>query len=374
MSGHGIHRCCQAATTVGFLAVLWLPLAGRVLPISPNLELVEKRTLAPLPEVRLDLEGVKAFPDRFDAYFEDHFEFRPLLVQSYNRLKSRVEGMEVANLVLVGKEGWYYITEADTLADYRGLIRLDKEELAAIQARLEENRDRLAALGIHYLFAIAPAKWEIYPEFVPDRFERYCEDSVLCQVTRRLQQHSDLEWVDLRRPLLAAKADRRMYERDGTHWTEFGIFEVTQAINARLAAAFPSVTVRRLEEYRPGEKSWPFGDLGEVMGLYRDPRKTAVHLYPRFPQSDLVCIRDADLPSNHRIFENPDRSEEGSRALVFHDSFGAQLYGFLSYSFHRTYYVWDHRLDFDLIEKEKPIVVIHEVGQRGLRGKLLPAP
>jgi hypothetical protein len=57
--------------------------------------------------------------------------------------------------------------------------------------------------------------------------------------------------------------------------------------------------------------------------------------------------------------------------VVFHDSFGEALIPFIAEGFQRTVFAPEDVLDCQLVEREKPDVVIHEMVERKLG---LPAP
>ena len=57
---------------------------------------------------------------------------------------------------------------------------------------------------------------------------------------------------------------------------------------------------------------------------------------------------------------------------MVHDSFYHRLKHFLSESFSRVLYVWDWNLNFypEVVEREKPRLVIDEMAERFLLGKI----
>jgi hypothetical protein len=59
----------------------------------------------------------------------------------------------------------------------------------------------------------------------------------------------------------------------------------------------------------------------------------------------------------------PDQSQP--RVVIFRDSFASALIPFLSEHFSRAVYLWQNNVDPQVIEDERPDVVIHElVGRR----------
>jgi len=361
----------QIALSLVFFSMLWLPLAGLVLPIAPEMALQEKRSLAEMPVIGPNLKGLFKFPARFDRYFRDHFEFRSFMVYAFNLLKSRLPGTEIAKQVLTGKEGWYYITTEQTMDDYRGLIHLTPSQLSKMKDALEVQRDRLAEMGVEFLLVFAPAKWEIYPEFVPDFYTRISRDSTLNQVCRYFRYNSDIELLDLRPTLRSAKEEFSIYDGLDTHWSQAGAFTATQAINKRLMKWFPDINNETLSDYEVQEAIID-GDLAVLIGLREKIKRNTMYLIPNNP-SQIREQNETDLLVHEdRIrFTHSPELLCNRKALVYHDSFGIELRHFLRESFQESLFMRNEGLDYAHIEMEKPDVVIREVGQRGMRTKLL---
>ena len=49
---------------------------------------------------------------------------------------------------------------------------------------------------------------------------------------------------------------------------------------------------------------------------------------------------------------------------MFRDSFSTALVPLLSESFDRSVYVWDDKIDPEIVEREKPDIVVWEVAER----------
>ena len=58
------------------------------------------------------------------------------------------------------------------------------------------------------------------------------------------------------------------------------------------------------------------------------------------------------------------------RAILFRDSFAAQLIPFLAEHFERMLCIWDSAFDRAIIEHERPGIVITELVERSLEGPL----
>src|SRR6185503_13460476 len=123
---------------------------------------------------------------------------------------------------------------------------------------------------------------------------------------------------------------------------------IIEAVRARVPATPPPWT---RDDFVPVERSVEALDLAGMMGLKRVLRETDLALQPR------------------RL----------RRAVVFRDSFASRLVPFLSEHFSRAVYVWQNDFDANLVEQERPDVVIQEIVGRHLYNfipspELVPAP
>ena len=95
--------------TVLFLMVLFLPaLMAGVSHEEAHGRLEEKRQLAKMPGLPEGIEATIAFPRQFEAYFNDHFKLREILIRSHNRLKIKLLKKSPQRDVLLGRNGWFF--------------------------------------------------------------------------------------------------------------------------------------------------------------------------------------------------------------------------------------------------------------------------
>jgi hypothetical protein len=108
-----------------FVGLIALPLAARLVGVGQPSKAENRRLTGP-PSWPQSAKAIKSFPGKFEAYFDDHFSFRPWLVRTHQRLKVFGLGMSSSDEVLKGKDGWYFYTgnqikNEDPLLDYRAI-------------------------------------------------------------------------------------------------------------------------------------------------------------------------------------------------------------------------------------------------------------
>src|SRR5262249_2449817 len=137
-----------------------------------------------------------------------------------------------------------------------------------------------------------------------------------------LRQHTQLELVDLRRPLREAKRQGRLYFRRDTHWNDRGAFAGYQAIVAALGRWYPAMVPASRSDFRevPFVRTDP--DLSLMLGLADVMPDHEFHLEPIFARRAHLAdpgpgLRREDIP-----VKTPVAMESGDASLpraVFFD-------------------------------------------------------
>ena len=354
----------ERTLVVIFLAALCLPLIGMMLNLDRDPPSAENRTLAEWPQLRWNEESLRALPEQLTRYFEDHFAFRQRLVRWQAAARLHALGVSPSKAVIKGRDGWLFYAGDGAIEDYASAPPLTEAELEQWRSTLQDISNWLHAQGIAYVFVISPDKHAIYQEYMPGTIRRSAV-SRIDQVVAHLRQHSTVRVLDLRPALLAAKTHERIYHRTDTHWNDRGAFVGYQSIVDALALDVPALRPPVRTAFEPREVRSAGLDLAGMLGL------TEV-----LDEDDLLLVRRR--PGMARIIEpsHPDRRlmharivteapNDGPRAVVFMDSFGAGLVPFLSEDFSRAVYLWQTNMDPQVVLQERPQVVIQEwVGRR----------
>lgn len=214
-----------------FLLLLFLPvcLTGISKEVTPG-GLEEKRQLAEMPSFPRASDAIKTFPRRFEAYYNDRFQLRDVMIRGHNRLKIKILKKSPQKDVLMGRDGWLFYKRNNLLEDFFALEPFTEEDLDTRRHLLEAKRDWLSSQGIPYFFVVAPNKQSIYPEKMPQAYYRSRGPSRLDQLVDHMRTRSDVNIVDLREDLLEAKASDQVYFLADTHWNEKGAFIAYRSI------------------------------------------------------------------------------------------------------------------------------------------------
>jgi hypothetical protein len=356
-----MQRVEELALIIFFLAALTLPVLGLALHIDLARAHKENRVLAPFPPLSLNRHVVGSFPEKFRAYFEDHFGFRNTLIGWQAIVRVKWLGVSSSKQVILGRDGWLFQPPYDNSLDsYRGPRPFTPEQLAQWQRVLETRRNWLAERGIRYLFVIAPEKHTVYPEYVPDAFRRMQQVSRLDQLVRYMKERSDVEILDLRQALFEAKSRERLYHRTDSHWNEYGAFVGYQRITSELRKFSPQIRPLAESDFELVREQSNEMDLAAQLGLDDVLTEENLRLRPRRPSLEFRLNPDI------KYVVSEDKQNGLPRLVMFRDSFSNNLIPFLDQNFSRAVYVWNYGFDTHLIETERPAFVIQEIVERYL--------
>lgn len=361
-----IRRWPASALVVVFFIALGLPLLDFFFHIDPTSQPSENRLLAALPPRPDGVGGVKNFLTGCDAYVTDHFGGRKVLVMWHKKLKwSLFHEKKLHEDVLVGTDGWLFFSGAQMVDHARGAMQFSAVELENWRKLLEHRRDWLAARGIKYLFVVAPDKQSIYPEFLPVWLRPLVKDShtKLDQFIAHMHAHSTVEILDVRPALLAAKHLAPLYQMTDSHWNEIGAFVACEALVRALAEKqLSGLEPVSLEDFNRTNLVAPGGDLMRYLGV----SLTESNTFSFTPKPGLPALEVFIPTGEHTQDTSYAKNSQGhGRAIIFHDSFGRYWVPFLGYQFSEVNFYWKRFLDPVEIERQKPVVVINEMVERG---------
>lgn len=341
-----------------FLASLVIPLRSG-LPAFRDALPSSSPGLANHPLLRIARDAL-FLPPEYEKRYEQHYQGRQARIELYNALLFHTLDVRSYANVLRGNDGWLVYTGEGNIDDYQNVHPFSPGELEEIRRELETAQEWMNIQGITFLVVVAPNKETIYPEAVPVDIRKIGKYSRLDQLTTYLQtQSSPVNLLDLRPVLLAHKPASLLYYKTDSHWNDTGAFyasaEILKAVDRGAFDAFPRIEDFEIET---GEVS---GDLARMLPMNPMIRETASWLHPGKGTQAHIIERTERVITISEV-NNPDLP----RAVIFRDSFTDQLEPFLSEAFSRAVYPWSFRVDRNLVEQEKPDVVIFEIAERYL--------
>jgi len=352
----------------------------RCLTSNATLSEKENRPFNPFPEVGISPAQITAFPHGFEQYFNDRVLARIELVSYAGLLKYKLFDISWNSNVLAGTHGWMYFLAQNGLETLRGNPLFSNEQLAAWTQMLEERRIWLAKRNIKFLFVIAPDKSTVYPEFLPAQFRFPPPEKRADQLIAYLKQHSHVEVLDLRQPLIESKQLGEVYFKTDVHWNRLGSYAGYSAILKKLQQWFPELHPLQLTDLSAFPGCHHEGDLAKQLGVsqfvidryteYAPTQGFGWKLSNNPPPAQLNSPKDSLKPFASEV-PNP----KLPKAFFVRDSFLCLPQVFLSEHFRRAYFDWELKYNFktDAIAAEKPDVLVQEMVENHLF-KLPPNP
>jgi hypothetical protein len=321
----------------------------------------EKRARAELPLVRV--AGIQ-YPEKFDAFFRDHFGFRERLIRWHSVLKIKALRESPVRNVVVGSDGWLFYGgygDGIDISDFSGRWPYREVDVDAWLRHQDERRAEYALKGARYLIVLVPNKHTLYAEHVPLRYGPQ-RPGVLDAVLARAKLHPDLDILDLRSQLRSHREGEPLYYRSDTHWNGNGAFVAAAAVvEAARSHGTPLAPLRR-QDYEVRVSHGGVGDLATMLAvddLFADDG----YAYRRRDLQDAVS-RESD--SVHQILERP--ATPLPRLVLLGDSFGEELAVRLADAASRLHYLYSARTGPNpaLVASEKPDLVVLVLVERYL--------
>jgi integrase len=261
--------------------------------------------------------------------------------------------------VVRGRGGWLFLAQDSNfvMEQHSGAIRLDDAALAQWRRTLEARLEFLRGLGVRYRLLVVPDTHGIYPEKLPRRF-RPAGERPVHQLIRHLAEHrSQVQVVYPLEEMIAAKKSGRVCSPVDSHWTAYGAFV---AYDRLMDDIQPEVDFRRMSE-----EAIVFADIETHADLgFKVGRSGPTTVAMMSTRARLVSDNCVENIGTHVVTECP--SAPPTKCLLVGDSYATAIIRYLAESFGRFVFVHSPTLDRDLIEAERPDVVISEMAERFL--------
>lgn len=356
-------RRSQLVLVVSFCLLLCMPAAGMALwPESAKLYGVKRH---PYPEFEVSAAWVRGF----EEFFSSNLGFKRQLVQVQNTIGYALGDLR-SKQVLAGRDGWLFLLGDHAWDSFRSARPLRSREARAWRDSLRRIQRAVKQRGAAFLFVVPPDKHTLYEEYMPRSATRARSVTRLDEMLVLLERNH-ISHLDLRTPLLAAKRDVLLYDKLGTHWSGHG---------ARLGASLLMQGIAK-ELHRPPDyaeldarltaRDAP-SELGSMLSLESWLREAYVELTPKLRRARRVEPPEhVTNPSRRQqlrmVFEVPDPSLP--TAVFFRDSFSDAMMPALAEKFRRSVWIWRRAVDLNLVEREKPDIVVLEMTERFLVAK-----
>jgi alginate O-acetyltransferase complex protein AlgJ len=242
-----------------------------------------------------------------------------------------------------------------TIAQMTGAAPLDKAELGKWERVIRSRKILLQDTGAEYAFVIAPAKEAVLHDYLPEGIQ-LSDNRPAVQLSASSRVNGTVQYpIEVLREL-----GLEAFPKGESHWTDLGGLMVTRSILAPFAA---KLGLRLLDrDDFDGAPEELMGDLATHAraGLTEQVER----LHPRGQHHHVAFHNRKPNRGNMLVTENP--SVKTGTAVLFRDSFAQNMIPFFAATFSRCVFVWNPFVDYDLVEEERPVLVLNIMAERFL--------
>lgn len=216
---------------------------------------------------------------------------RGYLVKTYNQLHYSLFNRVVSTSgtqIVIGKGNWLY--EKPYLEKLNMPAKDDGRRINKQAKGLRVLQDRLADIGIGFIFVIAPSKAAVYPEHIPDEHLNPSlskdAETDYDQAIKALQQNG-VNFVDSHTLFIKEKNQKeyQLFGPSGTHWNKYGAYLVWKKIAETIQEQVsPTLQIPSLAGIEKRSSDAIDADLGGLLNLWDTTFTSPVTYYPVFKQ------------------------------------------------------------------------------------------
>jgi len=142
----------------------------------------------------------------------------------------------------------------DNVSDYLGRLPFEDGELTQWENSVQQRHCWLRNQNIDYVFAIAPTKALVYPEYLPKNLatikSKLNKQPRIELLEKHLKKNNQLPIINLTHALVAAKALQdypKLFYRTDFHWNYLGAYYAYEAIINQISSIYPNKKLAPIE-------------------------------------------------------------------------------------------------------------------------------
>lgn len=301
----------------------------------------ENRMLAEPTSIK---SGLSAYMKSLDDCASDRIGFREELVRLYRKVMVHFNYMSDGTSVTIGTDGWLFYN--DDIPDYTG-SNINIEQINYQSSILKAISDWCQQRNITFVFMVGPNKSTVYSQHMPPYIQQ-AENTRLDILLEKLTQEGVLT-VCPKKELIRDRESDELYYKLDTHWnllgSQYALNELVEKLNL-VPKKFPT-DISFIDT----------GDLKNMLGVSEYPSRSKL--------AEIEQNKDASIEPIPNTQDRIINFEDGHKFIGYRDSFSEALIDYYSYYFTGPIY-WNYKIDFDLVEKEAPELLILECVERGL--------
>jgi len=296
---------------------------------------------------------------------------------------AQISSMIHSGKALLGEYGWLYLAnDSNDFMRYQfGEIVWTQDEIASAQSVMADRISKIEGAQSKYLKFIIPEKTVIYKEFLPKAIAHYQNND---NRPARIMANSFKKHVYyLEEYLEDAKSYGNIYFRGDSHPNWIGGYLIYRYIMERLdLLKISNSSLLDLKDLTPLMARYE----GDLYGQLEDKQKTIFQKEWGYllPDNGFELVTKLDIPpkvaraqkisadqnpeynfGKRETFVYESANKNLPTAVIFRDSTFDFVHELLAQHFSRSVFIWhEGAVIWDVIEKEKPDIVIHGMAER----------
>ncbi|MEW7290482.1 alginate O-acetyltransferase AlgX-related protein [Aquimarina sp. 2304DJ70-9] len=300
--------------------------------------------------------------------FKRNFPLKADLFKVYSYIKADIfDADPIPKKVIDIKNGWKFLGNAysNALSESKGMIVFSKKELDSLKGILSYRNDWLKKRNIKFYLAIAPNKHSVYGDMIPirknDRNNKLEQIDSLCKTigVRFINLGTDFPKDE----------NIRLYHKTDSHWNDYAGFYAFGSIMKEITKDFNTTNFNlyTIDDMIIETTNDPIGDLNEMLQL----EKNEAFIHFNFKNPEKVYQLDKTLTIRKGYHKDPSFYElryrndiNDLKIMTMNDSFFGYFRQYIVNNFGNSLLIWDYKFDENLIESEKPDILLHEIAER----------
>ncbi len=214
--------------------------------------------------------------------------------------------------VIIGRNGWLYINQVQSVDFYLGNCILSDAEMERWRYSYERLKNLFEERGVKLAIVIGPDKEQVYPEFMPSyKINSVYKRQLLFE--KYMHENSNVDFYYPIRELAAPKGMYNTYYQCDTHWNEAGGLLVTSLIYDAFGMGINKKDIRGYTE--PTTK----GDIGWVTGNTTEYTDYRVEYKKDVTVETKVWNDSYDIDNYGKTITSSNKN--GNRLFIIGDSF-----------------------------------------------------
>ena len=269
------------------------------------------------------------------------------------------------------------------LDDWMGTNLLDEKNLSKITRGLEDKVKFCNAVGTQLIYMIVPNQCLIYPETMPDRYERSTADYTLLDQFRAAAEGAGAIVLDLYPVMEEHKNDEfKIYHKTDSHWTDYGAYWGYHTLMTEIAKTYPDAAPISIDgNLRFYTQKVEAGDMMthfEIPNALVSETATFAEWLVDYPNRPNIYVDNrceiANQPvKGHQVITNPNaEGKDLPTAMIIRDSFSFNAFAYLNQSFSEIHWcsTWDYQFKKVDIKNADVDYLIYLVSEKSLSSSL----